>query len=1298
MTSNIRKILLSFILLLLSLTSKAYILTDINLGYGSSQYSCAAQDPIGMMWIGSNRGLFFYDGFRPYPVVLNGNYIHSLTCLPSRLLCVADDKGAYLVDVVAKKRIPSPLDKASLGRCRASCAVGNKVWIGSEKRGLVEYDLKSGRLRYIKTNIGECYALAQNAEEVYVGGTNGMGRYRIRTQRWERIHLPGMQDGLVGSLLWDRGRHTLWVGLWRVLYQYQPQSGAFKQELSFESSFKSMDLDVDGQLLIGTDNGLLQYSPNSGSTMLYTHDTRNPQSICNDVVLNVFQDRSHNMWIGTNNGITLMQYAPHYQYMPIQMLVANLPAFAGQGNCFTTMFVDSRGNCWMGGTNGLLLKTRDGKVRWYRKESATNHLPNNCVRRIYEDREAMVWIATDEGVLHYDAKTQNFVPHRITDLTGRYHAVWVYDIYEDERHRLWLATYGQTLYIVDKSSLLKAGSTMLRVTTLSQLSPRASTTMPLHAYTLIEGGGGQLWVGHQQGLSLVNTRSLEGWRVPIVDDSGRLAHSYISNLIKGDNGFLWYSYKNVVCKLDTRTKRSQRVFRLPLANEYIRGMAFCRGRLWMLLSNMLCVLDTRTMQYNELSLPVGLYQSIFYNEQSSRFILGGNDAVLTVSPHVLSVARGSRRLKIAAIWGNNHLLYKGGGYEEVVENGKPGYRFPPGLSQLSFDVSDFSFNNTAASNIEYSLNGGSWVSLPVGDNRITFLNLSPGHYTLSIRENAGAAACAWHFEVMAPWYLSDAAYVVYALIFLAALYSFVVYLYRRNRRKYEEMERKKSLELSNMKIDFFTNMSHELKTPLSLIIAPLHELLMEKLPKETAETLQTVYKNALRLHTLIRQILDFKRMESHADEQLTLSTVNLSGLLSSCVSSFSEAAQRRQISITVKGTSEPLMAEIDVFKIESVVYNLLSNAMKYVSNGTGSITISLQHNKTARTVTISVADNGPGIPAARQPLVWVRQYRGSNYKLNPYGNGIGLYLVKHFVELHGGRVLLESTPGKGSTFIVTLPVNVHQPAAIDSADRQATAKTGAPLLLIADDNEEQLNFLVSVLQYKYRCLKACNGRQALELAMAEKPDVVVADEMMPVMTGMKFCTELRKLCHLSNIAVIMLTAKDDASTQIESMKAGADAFMAKPFDMDMLKARIAQLLESRRRRMEKENVEQAINQAVCVKGVVESEDEKLMKKVVEAIESHMGDFSFNVTALGTYTGIGSKRLLRLIKQQTGSSPVAFIRSMRIRKAARLLRSGKFSVSEVMYMVGFTHSSYFSKSFEEEFHVTPKTYLEREKNK
>lgn len=506
-----------------------------------------------------------------------------------------------------------------------------------------------------------------------------------------------------------------------------------------------------------------------------------------------------------------------------------------------------------------------------------------------------------------------------------------------------------------------------------------------------------------------------------------------------------------------------------------------------------------------------------------------------------------------------------------------------------------------------------------------------------------------------------------------------------------------------MKIDFFTNMSHELKTPLSLILAPISIMLSEIKEPKTKEYLDIINKNALRLNTLIQSILNFKRIEYKEESMVIRTKQELGAMIASALNMFKPVCEKKHISIEFNRCESMIWMNLDVVKMESVLYNLISNAIKFVSEDNGKVTIVLNYDQASNNAYITIKDNGEGIPKNEINMIWTRLYQGSNKKHNPNGTGIGLYLVKKFVELHNGTITIKSEVKKGTSFIIAIPnddKNRIKEAGLpiqmqDEENENFHENDNRSLLLFVDDNEEILSFMSQTFSTSYRCVTANNGEKGLKSALEYKPDLMIIDEMMPVMNGMTLCRKLRKEMPTTSIPVIMLTAKDDNNTEIESIKSGVDAFMPKPFDINRLRLRIEQLLESRRLMQSKWQMEKSIDMATSISGNILNDDEKLMNDIIKTLEERMSDSSFNVTMLCEELGVGTKRVLRLIKTQTGMTPVNFMRIIRMKKAAVLLRQNKFTVSEVMYMVGFQNTSYFSKCFTTEFGISPKEYMEKE---
>lgn len=627
-------------------------------------------------------------------------------------------------------------------------------------------------------------------------------------------------------------------------------------------------------------------------------------------------------------------------------------------------------------------------------------------------------------------------------------------------------------------------------------------------------------------------------------------------------------------------------------------------------------------------------------------------------------------------------------------------RFSADENHLIFEFSDFPYAQTEKNHFLYRLKGvdKEWNTLPQNSNHITFNNLPSGKYTLQI-SSLGANGEPSHtlsvpFVILPPWYYSWWAKIIYTMLF-AGLILWCINFYRmRNRLRMERMEKERVMEQSKQKMEFFTNISHDFKTPLSMIIAPLSRLLQDIKDKDIRPQLELAQRNAMKLTAMIHQLIDFDRVENNVNSTLMLGRVDFVELARKVFNGFEEGLfKEKGLSAKFSTNVDSSYQQIDELKIESAITNLLSNAAKYTPSG-GSVFMSLSID--ANNIKVVVQDTGIGIPAKDLPYVSQRFFQSSATKGKKEGTGIGLYMVRAYTELHGGVFDITSDEGKGTLATMTLPVEI-KPSSIDinnvdNVQMDALAdKKELPLVAMVDDNKDVIGFMQGILSPYFRCVSAANGKAGLELCIEQKPDLIITDVMMPVMDGMEMCQQLRHNVPTSTTPIIMLTAKNDKHTELESIKISIDAFLVKPFDANILLQRARQLVEKHKQIEAKERME-VISAPKEIEAV--SDDEKFLSQITSLIEDHIGDFEFNVNSLCEQMGLGNKSVYRKLKQLTGQTPVEYIKNIRMKKAAMLLGQQKFTVSEVMYMVGFSNTSYFSKCFQAEFGVTPRQYSEK----
>ena len=535
---------------------------------------------------------------------------------------------------------------------------------------------------------------------------------------------------------------------------------------------------------------------------------------------------------------------------------------------------------------------------------------------------------------------------------------------------------------------------------------------------------------------------------------------------------------------------------------------------------------------------------------------------------------------------------------------------------------------------------------------------------------------------------------------------------KREREKFHlqqiENEVAKNEEINNMKFRFFTNVSHELRTPLTLIISPLEGMLKETTDELQSTRLQLMYRNAQRLLHLVNQLLDFRKGEM-STHQLSLSEGDIISYVHSVCNSFLLMADKKHIQFSFFSGIDTFSMAFDADKVGKIVMNLLSNAFKFTPEG-GRVTVMIEHvTGTPDTLEIKIADTGIGISDVNKEHIFDRFYQADHKGVEETtGNGIGLSLVRDFVTLHEGKVKVFDNIGTGSVFVIQFPVKhvetqVQLPEETgmsvgDEEDREMkeevreeTGRKDFPLLLVVDDNEDFRIFMRYSLELQYRVKLAVNGNEAWEMMQEELPDLVISDVMMPQMDGNELCRLIKQDKRIAHIPVILLTARQNTEAKLEGLQTGADDYVTKPFNMTILVLRIRKLIElSRYHRVTQGMIDPAPSEIV-----ITSLDEKLIEKAIKYVEDNMSRTELSVEELSRELGMSRVHLYKKLLQITGKTPIEFIRVIRLKRAAQLLRESQLHVSEVAFEVGFNNPKYFSRYFKDEFGVLPSVYQEKE---
>ena len=628
-------------------------------------------------------------------------------------------------------------------------------------------------------------------------------------------------------------------------------------------------------------------------------------------------------------------------------------------------------------------------------------------------------------------------------------------------------------------------------------------------------------------------------------------------------------------------------------------------------------------------------------------------------------------------------------------------------SNFALEVSSMDYNSLHKLQYAYRLNKDEeWVKLE--GNRIYFNKLSPGTYQLEVKvyennnsyKNSKASCLTIH--VLPPFWLSVPAYIGYTLL----LAGFIIFFFLKMKRKHirnlsqqkREMEIIQQHEMDEAKMRFFTNVSHDLRTPLSLIIIPLEKLLSSNLEKGVKEELELIHRNSETLLNEVNQLLDFRKLDQQKT-QLMLSHGNLSDFVKEVCGSFIPQAVKKGINIRLHINETKMDMDFDRNKIQRILLNLLSNAVKYnYENGEVIVALDKITANGTENAQIQVADTGIGIKDENKDKIFDRFFQEQHSTTTYIGNGIGLHIVKEYVTMHHGTITVENHIPQGTIFTITLPVT-HNYAVNDEKQDEAeirekavdevsdTTDTHKTSLLIVEDNDDFRNFLINCLKGTYQVFDAPNGKEALEILAHQSIQIVISDVMMPEMDGMELCRKIKTDIRYSHIPVILLTARTADEHELSGLKEGADDYITKPFNLEILLLRIQKILKWTKNNHEKFKTIDISPSEITVSSL----DEQLIEKAIRAVEENMDNSEFSVEELSSYVGMSRGHLYKKLIMITGKSPLEFIRILRVKRGKQLLEQSQLNVSQIAYQIGLSPKQ-FAKYFKEEFGYVPSEYI------
>jgi signal transduction histidine kinase/ligand-binding sensor domain-containing protein/DNA-binding response OmpR family regulator len=1181
------------------------------------------------------------------------------------------------------------------------------LWIGTGGNGL--FQLKDGKLTAYGIDAGIphltiTYLFRDSMKNLWVG-TDGGGLTRIRNNVLST--LPGengLADGFVYSMYEDR-EGSLWVGtLDGGLHQLRDSkftTYTIKEGLSHDF-VNCIYKDRAGDILIGTTAGLDKLKLRNGTVSpVLTGRT----GVLSRNVLSLFQDRFGGLWIGTLEGLHRFKHG-------------KLTTFTtGDGlshNWITCIHGDARGNTWTGtgnGLNRLTLNTRnDGNddPGQFTVFTTREGLCSNLIEFIYEDGKGALWIGTDAG-LNRISEGKITAYHPGTGFGDNHFQC----IYQDSRGVFWFGTKSGLIRLI-----LKEEATNPHKQTRTFFFTRQSGLIDNDVSSILEDDSGYLWLGGLNGISRVKKKQLEAF-------SRGDIHRVQPDGYNEKDGMKSRRCNGTGCK--TRD-----------------------GRFWFPTSMGVTSIDPGNIPMNHTP-PLLMIEKIIVDGEPiniKNFSRGAKEERGRLKHTLMKSFCGGSR---GAVFSKSAPLAAGG----ILE-------LAPGKKRLEFHYNAVSFINPGKIKFKLKLEGydSDWVDVGTSRN-ITYTGLSPGNYTFRVIAcNADGIwdgkGVSFSFYLRPYWYRTWWAFSLYILIIFLGMFFFIKWRsakLTREKERLEESVKERTLEIKEKNLQlqaqteklkemdkaksrFFANISHEFRTPLTLIMGPLEQIISDPVDRKMKAAASMMLRNSRRLLTLVNQLLELAQMDSDK-MKLEASRQNIVPFLKGIVMCFESLALRDKIDLTLQCKEEKIPLYFDPEKLENIITNLLANAFNYTPKG-GKITISVQRLDEIRgfpcgCVEISVCDTGIGIPPDQLSHIFERFYRGKgNHEYKRKGIGIGLALSKELTALHHGQIHVRNREGKnsGTEFIIRLPLGdehlkpgqIVGPSQnredsgsspgnsvlhlIDQKEYMEETETGRDenekgtakntrvgaaegrekdVILVVEDHAEVRKYIRGVLESRYLVEEAEDGRQGIKKAKESIPDLIISDIMMSDVDGYQLCRELKKDIKTSHIPIVLLTARASEASVLQGLETGADDYIVKPFNAKILMARIRNLIRLRRQ-LHRKIKRQMLQQPAEI--TISSMDEAFLKEVQKVIEKNLGDLEFDVDALCKKLYMSQPTLYRKIRALTGESPTLFIQSYRLQRAAQLLKANFGNVTEVAYEVGFSSSAYFTRCFKEKFNILP----------
>ncbi len=1310
-----KKLILTFIIIaFMTLHAAASLYRSYQTDDGLSHNGVWAvmQDSRGFLWFGTNDGLNRFDGlnFKVYRRVdndslsLGNNFIHCLLETSDGNILIGTKEGLYSYNPDRDDFRHVSLDGHRFGDDRNSihCLVTDKsghLWVGCYGQGVYRLDPQLHVVRhYGGKQLPSRFvtAMATDISGAIWIGTDNAGIFRLDPATGKTTPTPVSGENI--QTIYRQNDNTLWIGtLTDGLFHFDPRSNTVRRITHTTSStapvhdIKALTPYSPNELIMGSENGLLKLDRNA-HTLRPFDDGNSYDNLPDKSIFAITRDNEGGLWLGTYfygvcylspriNAFSYYEVGHHDRNRARTNKIVNRIVEVSDGN----IVLASSGN----GINTFNPATRDmstfpvnglsdniqgtmanGNELWisdydrgiivagYPSGNITatyttaNGLPSNVVNVMYRASNGRIYAGTSRGAAVFDGMKFN----RINELQS----AAVMKILEDYEGNLWFATHFHGLYRMSPDG---------RFINYVHRTGNPKTVPGNNLNNIFLDSRGKLWIGTEgEGLALFNPSTGKVER-RFTEALGGLPSNIIYSTQEDMNGNIWVSTGGGLVKIS--------------ADDYsIRDFRY--------LENLLKIHYT--------------HNSSLRSGKGDMLYFGGSGGFIAFDPASIRKNDIVPAVRITDFFVN-------GLRDKRKPDGDSEIELASSESTFGFDVACLSYLSPEQNRIAYRLKGfdETWKTLPGTERHIEYMNIPAGRYILQIKgannDGVWSEPIELKLAVKRPFMLSNAMIVVYVLLFGMAMYLLKRRIDASHRRKMVKFSHAKEKELYEAKIGFFTNIAHEIRTPLSLISAPLDTILKSGDGNErTRRNLVVMKSNVQRLLELINQLLDFRKVESQL-MRLSFTRCNASEIVEGICSRYEEFTGLHGIRLDRSGIQPGIECVLDPEAFEKIVGNLMSNAMKFADKR---ITVSMHLDREGQALRLEIADDGPGIKEKDIKRIFESFYQVDDHGKHP-GSGLGLPLARSLARMHDGEISVESEYGHGSRFILTIPTTLQadtqehvRTSGTQSTDENGPADSDAasgtedrnmPTVLIVEDNDQLRSFIADNLSDAFNTLSASNGVEAFAILENRNVDIIISDIMMPDMDGIELCRAVRGNPTFSHIPVILLSAKTDIETKVEGLNIGADAYIEKPFSIEQLRAQASSILESRRR-LRENFIKSPLDfyQKPHTEDTREAENAEFVKKLNDLILENLTNEDFNIDGLARMFLMSRSNFHKRVKGVTGKTPNDYIRIVRLSKSAELLATGRYQIVEVCYMVGFNTPSYFSKCFFEHFGKLPKDYI------